>query len=424
MHKLYNQPVNQEEQKQQFSQPESKKRRHKLLIALFLVLGFLPVLAWLLATWSGMLHHSAPRSSAAHPREQAAGKTPMQLMPQETSGLPPGQIAAQIDNLLTEQADKQQFSGSVLVAQDGQILLSKGYSMANWSTSTPNTPDTRFFLGSVTKEFTAMAILILQERGKLRVQDPICSHIANCPSPWQPVTIAQVMTHTSGIPELGTDQLSGASPQAWINSFNNAPLQFTPGVQFQYCSTCFQILAYVVQQAAGIPYSQFVQQNILEPLQMSSSGFDAQYYYAQPSSAIGYQTWQVTNPELGFRVDPQWSFLFGSGLLYSTVEDLYRWDQSLSTNVLVSQQSLDQAFTPYVEATLFPGSQYGYGWFMNTGPHRLIWHDGVIDGFRNFNGRYVDDGVTVIFLSNLSALDILPLSHSLEKVIFDEPAGG
>src|SRR6266571_1133844 len=125
-------------------------------------------------------------------------------------------IASQVDNLLTNKATHQQFSGSVLIAHDDQVLLRKGYSMADWDHHVPNTPHTRFYLGSTTKQFTAMAILILQERGKLQVHEHLCSYITPCPPAWQPVTIHEVLTHTSGIPQLDDSQLSDASPQAWI----------------------------------------------------------------------------------------------------------------------------------------------------------------------------------------------------------------
>lgn len=335
-------------------------------------------------------------------------------------------LAEQIDNLLTQRTNNQQFSGSVLIAQNGQVILAKGYSMANWDTSTPNLPGTRFYLGSLTKAFTAMALLILQEQGKLHVQDPLCNYIPNCPAPWRPLSIHELLIHTSGIPQLDTSQLSDASPAAWIASFNNAPLQFTPGGEFQYCSVCYQILAYVVQQAAGMPYSQFVQQMILTPLQMTSSGFDSTVFYSQPGSAQGYESWKAKAAPVGYQVDPQWSFLFGSGLLYSTVEDLYRWDQALSSNKLVSQRLMTQIFTPYINASLFPGSSYGDGWFITQSPaqegHQLFWHDGVIDGFRNYIGRYVDDHVTIIFLSNLTTLDLISLAHSIEQTIFGKAA--
>src|SRR6266496_1061108 len=151
-------------------------------------------------------------------------------------------IASQVDNLLTNKATHQQFSGSVLIAHDDQVLLRKGYSMADWGKQVPNIPHTKFYLGSTTHEFTAMAILILQERGKLQVHDHICSYIAPCPPAWQPVTIHELLTHTSGIPELDDTSLSNASLQSWINRFDGVSLAFAPRSEFSYCNVCYQIL--------------------------------------------------------------------------------------------------------------------------------------------------------------------------------------
>jgi CubicO group peptidase (beta-lactamase class C family) len=332
------------------------------------------------------------------------------------------QIATRIDTLLTQMTNKQQFSGSVLVARGGQILLNKGYSMANQGARTLNTPDTRFYLGSLTKAFTAMALMMLQEQGKLNVQDHLCAYIPACPPPWQPLSLQEVLTHTSGIPQLDDSQLSNASPAAWIASFDHTPLQFTPGGEFHYCGICYQILAYVVQQVSGLPYTQFVQQMILDPLGMGETGFDANAYYALSVGALGYEAWGVKAMSVGLETEPRWSFLSGSGLLYSSVDDLYRWDQALYTSRLVSQATLNQIFTPYVNATLFPGSSYGYGWFITQAPiqdHRLIWHDGVIDGFRNYIGRALDDDTTVIILSNLTTLDAVALGHQVERTVLD-----
>lgn len=408
----------QEKPVQQFIKvSRGRYRRVAFISAVCLLLGLLPVLTWLLMVWGGALyvHLAAARHqrSAIHIQVQSRQNvlTAARLI----------QTASRVDSFLSSQVNTQQFSGSVLVAQHGQIVLARGYGMANWQNSTPATVNTRFYLGSITKEFTALATLILQAQGKLHVSDRICTYIANCPPPWQPVTIHNLLTHTSGIPELDDAQISSTSPQDWINSFDTSSLQFEPGSQFDYCSTCYQILAYVVQQAAGVPYSQFVQQMILNPLHMNRSGFDTTSYYARPDSAIGYESWQVNAPTVEEHADPHWSFLFGSGLLYSTVEDLYRWDQALYHNTLVSQQTLARAFTPYVAATFFPGSRYGYGWYLAPSPvqgHRLIWHDGMLDGFRNYIGRYVDDDVTIIFLSNLSTVDVVGLEHSLEKIVF------
>lgn len=331
------------------------------------------------------------------------------------------QLASQVDSLFNSLVAQDQFSGSVLIAKGGQIVLTKGYSMANWQTRVPNTPLTRFYLGSVTKEFTAMAILLLQARGKLDVHKSICVYIAPCPPPWQPVTIHNVLTHTSGIPELDTSQLSGASPAAWIASFDSYPLHFAPGSEFVYCSVCYQILGYVVQQVSGMPYSQFMLQNIFLPLHMNATGFDSTAYYNLYIDAHGYNTWRNESDQLGWQMGPYWSFLFASGLLYSNVGDLYRWDQSLYTTLLFSRQTLNEAFTSYTSGSLFAGSTYGYGWFIAGSPvpgHRLVWHDGVIDGFRAYIGRYIDDHITVIFLSNLATVDSPVLAQKVQRVVF------
>ncbi len=337
---------------------------------------------------------------------------------------PPGeQITTDVDDLFTGLVAQNQFSGSVLVSKGTRVLLVKGYSMANWRTNTPNTPLTRFYLGSVTKEFTAMSILLLQQEGKLDVHKLICTYVRPCPEPWQAITLHEVLTHTSGIPELDTPHLSGASPAAWIASFDNAPLNFTPGAEFDYCSVCYQILAYVVQVVSGQPYSDFVQQHILNPLHMDESGFDSGYFYAQSIDANGYNSWQASAEQLGWNMGPQWSFLFGSGLLYSSVGDLYDWDQALYTNLLVSQQTRNEAFTSYTNGSLFAGSNYGYGWFIAQSPvpnHRLIWHDGVIDGFRAYIGRYIDDDITIIFLSNLATVDAPVLAKAVQKIVFTD----
>jgi len=328
-------------------------------------------------------------------------------------------IASQVDRLLTNKLTHRQFSGSVLIAHNGQLLLNKGYGMADWDHQVPNTPRTRFYLGSSTKQFTAMAILILQQRGKLHLVDQLCAYITHCPPAWQPVTIHELLTHTSGIPQLDHSPVSYPSPQAWITSYNRIPLAFTPGHLFNYCNVCYQILGYVVEQASGEPYSVFLKQAIFDPLQMKDTGFDSEYY-SLPDHADGYASWRVKAESIEGSSAPQWSFLFGSGLLYTTVEDLYRWDQALYTRALVSQQLLDEAFTPYI-ASQYAGSGYGYGWFIANGPlpgHRLIWHDGRVDGFRTYIGRYPDDRVTIIFLSNLSTVDELALASVLGQIVF------
>ncbi len=327
------------------------------------------------------------------------------------------QIASQADNLLSHEASQQQFSGTVLIARNGQVLLDKGYSMANWSPQIPNTPDTRFYLGSTSKQFTAMAILLLQQQGKLHIQNSICAAISPCPSEWHSVTLHDILTHTSGIQDLDDSSLLGTSPQDWIESYKGIPLAFTPGSQFSYCSICYQILGYVVERVSGESYSDFLQQEIFDPLQMNDSGTGDSNYTSVPNHATGYAGWQDVDGTSGMNVDPQWSFLFGSGLVYSTTEDMYRWDQALMHGTLVSQETLHEAFTPHI-ASQYAESSYGYGWFIEQEEgHRLIWHDGKIPGFRTYSGFFPDSGLTLVILSNLAPVDEITLAGRLEKIM-------
>jgi CubicO group peptidase (beta-lactamase class C family) len=403
--------------KQQINRPLWRNRRPLFLTVVFVTVGVIPLLAFVCVSWSETRSAISPTYLSV---VQQSART--EVNAPDTTVANAALIASKVDSLMQSDLANQKFTGSVLVALGNQVILDKGYGQADDTDQIANTPDTRYFLGSVTKEFTATAILLLQQQGKLQVQDLICKYIANCPSPWQAITIREVLMHTSGIPQPDTSQLSGASPQAWIASFDDLPLEFTPGAQFDYCSVCYEILAYTVQQVSGQPYDQYLQQMIFDPLQMKRTGFDSDAYYAQAGHATGYASWQSPAEELGWSLGSQWDFLNGSGLLYSTVNDLFLWDQALYTNVLLPQQVLSAAFTPYVSAAeLFPGSEYGYGWFITKSPvagHRLIWHDGVIDGFRNYIGRYVDDHVTVIALSNLATTDPVPIGQSIGNTVF------
>lgn len=404
----------------------SQRRSLVILAGVLTAAMLISLLVFVFDSWHTTLANTAQHKSAERtlPISQAT-PTPHATPTLQPTPTPQSQLlAAQIDSLFTNLVTQQNFSGSVLIARNGQIVLEKGYSMADWDQQVPNDANTRFFLGSVTKEFTATAILLLQEQGKLDVQKSLCVYINPCPAAWQPVTVHEVLTHTSGIPENSNMPLSDASPAAWIYSFNGYDLAFAPGSQFSYCSVCYQILAYVVEQASGEAYAQFLQQNIFDPLHMQATSFNSQAFYAQPDHATGYASWQAPSDTLGWDdvgMTSPWSFLFGSGVLTTTVGDLYLWDQGLDAHKILSQHSLDQAYTAFSSTSLFAGSGYGYGWFIGSSPvtgHRLIWHDGVIDGFRTYIGRYIDDGVTIIFLSNLATTDTLSIAHAVEQLVF------
>lgn len=305
---------------------------------------------------------------------------------------------AQLDEILSRMAADETFSGSILIAQDGVVLLNRGYGSADREQGIPNTPQTRFFIGSVTKQFTAMAILILQSQGRLDVQDPICKYIEDCPAAWEDITIYHLLTHTSGMVVMPADSSypdNPITPQELLDRFEDTPLDFQPGERVSYSNCGYWVLGPIIEQASGQSYEAFVQQWILEPLDMHDSGFD------QDASglAVGYVDQNTAAPAQV--IDS--SFTYSAGALYSTVEDLYRWDQALYTEQLIPRELLDQMFIPRISLNpdAVGSTEYGYGWFiLDHQGRRMVGHGGAIDGFRSWIFRYPDDRITIILLSN------------------------
>ncbi|MBV7334832.1 beta-lactamase family protein, partial [Chloroflexi bacterium TSY] len=269
-------------------------------------------------------------------------------------------------------------------------------------------------LGSVTKQFTAMAILLLEEQGKLDVQDRVCAYLEACPDGWTNITIHQLLVHTSGIPNFTS--MSGfhklkkehSTPLQTMAFFKDEPLSFVPGEKWAYSNSGYIVLGVVLEQAAGVPYAAFLQEHIFEPLQMSDSGYEQ----SDSELAVGYRG----RSEALF-IDM--SVPHAAGGLYSTVEDLYRWDRALYTNELVSDELLDKMFTPHALIPDSEGFGYGYGWGIGEQFDRLIVdHDGAIDGFASYIGRYPEEQVVIIILSNDENLHPNIISEQLAQMIF------
>jgi CubicO group peptidase (beta-lactamase class C family) len=182
--------------------------------------------------------------------------------------------AAQLDEVVQTYVQNRTFMGSVLVARDAKVILNKGYGSANLEWSIPNTPTTKFRLGSITKQFTAASILLLEERGKLKLEDPIKMYLADAPSAWDRITIFNLLTHTSGIlnftslAEYKTLQLSDTPPAKTIATVRDRPLDFFPGEKMSYSNSGYILLGYVIEKITGGSYEQFVLDNIFTPLGM------------------------------------------------------------------------------------------------------------------------------------------------------------
>lgn len=327
------------------------------------------------------------------------------------------QIQAKVDAYMNATLRFDRFSGSILVARNGQPIVSKGYGSANIELGVPNTPQTVYRLGSITKQFTSMAIMMLQERGKLSVNDPICKFLSDCPAIWQPITIKHLLTHTSGIQNytdlpnfLKTSVLPTDSAQM-IALLKDKPLLFSPGEKFAYCNSGYFFLGTIIEKLSGKTYANFLQENIFGPLGMKSTGYDDPLRIIK-NRASGYASEKneiVNAPFLDMTVP------YAAGSLYSTTGDLLIWDQALYTEKLVSKKSLAEIFTP------FKGG-YGYGWGIgNKFNHSVISHGGGINGFVTQISRYPDDKVTVIVLSNLQAASPGKIANDLAAIVFGAP---
>ena len=347
----------------------------------------------------------APAQPTAIPAPEIVAAAAPQPVPEDH------QLATAIDTYLSGLVDQQYFQGAVLVARGGRVILSKGYGMADAARGTPNTPQTRFRLASVSKQFTATAIMILQARGKLSVQESICAYLDACPDAWRAITVEQLLTHTSGLPnytDFGSydpSQAQATTPDELIGRFRDLPLLFAPGSAYMYENSDYVLLGKIVERVSGQPYADFLRDAIFGPLGMRDSGVAAG---TEPGDgfAAGYRVFGELAPPL----DP--STLFGAGALYSTVEDMYRWDQALYAGRLLPQALLDQMWTPRQ-------SSYGYGWRIDSAfGRRRITHPGLIDGFQTSIARFPDERVTVIVLSNMSGGDVDGVSYFISSLVF------
>lgn len=292
----------------------------------------------------------------------------------------------------------RQFMGSVLVAKGTQVLLSKGYGFANLEWDVPNSPATKFRLGSITKQFTAASILLLQERGKLNVEDPVGKYMPDAPAAWDKILVYHLLTHTSGIPSFTSSpeyakwKLSAATPAEEVARFRDRPLEFAPGEKWSYSNSGYVLLGYLIEKITGGSYEKFVRENIFAPLGMKDSGYDSNSAII-PRRAAGYAPGRDGLVNASY-VDM--SIPLSAGALYSTTEDLLKWEQALFGGKLLSAASLAMMTTP------FKGN-YACGLMVETrNGHQAIQHGGGIDGFNTQLTYYPEDKLTLIVLGNLS----------------------
>lgn len=331
------------------------------------------------------------------------------------------EVVAKLDSFMNEFSDKYSFSGSVLIAKEGNILLNKGYLMADYENKILNTPHTVFSIGSITKQFTAMGIMMLQEKGLLNVNDTLNKYLPDFPN-GDRIKIHNLLTHTSGIKDYYPNETQNLETKRYtvtelIDLFKNKLLNFEPGEKFQYSNSNYVLLGYIIEKVSGVKYEDFIAENIFKPLEMNSSGFDLQEA-SEKNRAVGYtkilknkNTDNSTSFSTSKAVPLEPTIFYAMAGLCTTSEDLYKWDQALYTEKLVKQETLKKIFTPFMD-------DYGYGWFTGElGGDKVASHAGNVYGFSSYIARNMSNNYVIIILSNRESLDLDKLASGLYEIL-------
>lgn len=333
-----------------------------------------------------------------------------------TAPASPG-FAQKADVYLQGELKAERFAGSVMVAQSNQIVFMKGYGLANRELDVTNTPSTKFRLGSITKQFTAMCVLILQEQGKLSVEDPISKFVRDCPSGWSKIKIRHLLTHTSGIPDytklpeyISTTTL-GYPAEKMVKWLRDKALEFEPGERFEYSNSGYVLLGFIVEKASGQSYEQFMQEFVFKPLGMKASGCD-HFERILPRRASGYtpdgESWVNSA-----YVDT--TYPHGDGALYSTVADFFHWYQCWREKKLVSASSWKSMTSPVKE-------NYGYGIaIVEPFGQKEFAHDGRVNGFVASMRWLPSSDIFVAAFANTDSAHSGEVADGLVALLLDKP---
>lgn len=323
---------------------------------------------------------------------------------------------ARLRQYLASAAAVGHLNGSVLVAERGKLLVDTAFGFANIELGVRNTPETRFRVASVTKQFTAMAIAMLAEEGRLAIADPISKHLDSLPATWSGITIHHLLRHTSGISDY-EEWFDGYTTQAYSDYMSQAhaparivrdakarPLDHEPGAKFRYSNSAYILLGFIIERASGMPFDEFLRRRIHGPLGMTLSAQDrsemliayrAQGYRMAPGAFPDRYYGGLARDDFRHAVYQLMEPPQADAGLITTARDLYKWDQALYTEKLVRKAMLDSIFTPGIAG-------YGYGWFVNSGANGVTHeHSGGLPGFACYIMRIPGTQRTIIVLGNV-----------------------
>jgi CubicO group peptidase (beta-lactamase class C family) len=336
--------------------------------------------------------------------------------------------ADKLDKLIRAYAEYGKFNGSVLVAEKGKVIYKKGLGLADMEWNIPNKPDTKHRLGSITKQFTAMLIMQLVEQGKLKLDVPISTYLPDYSKKnGDIITIHHLLTHSSGIPNMTSfpgfvkDVMRNSySPAQLVNMSADSTLQFKPGERFAYSNSGYLLLGYIIEKVTGKSYEQLLQENIFTPLKMNNTGYD-HHRTLLKNRASGYEKNGRHYVNADF-IDM--SVPHAAGALYSTVEDLYLWDQALYGNQLLRKENMELLFTKHIPSG---GSYYGYGWGIGKIPlgntaERIetIGHGGGINGFNTQITRIPSDKSFIVLLNNTGGAPLGEMVNAIAAILYDK----
>ncbi len=331
---------------------------------------------------------------------------------------------SKIDALIQAYTDYGQFNGSVLVAEGGKVIYKKGFGLANREWNIPNRPDTKFRLGSITKQFTSMLILQLVEQGKIDLEGKLSNYLSYYRNDTgSRVTIHHLLTHSSGIPSYTSlpnffkDISRDPYPaEEFIKKYCSGDLEFEPGSKYVYNNSGYFLLGAIIEAITGKTYEEVLTERIFDPLGMKNSGYD-RHEPITPNRAAGYSITfdgYLNAPYLDM------SLPYAAGSLYSTVEDLYVWDQALYTEKLLSAKMKELLFKPHI-------SSYGYGWIIREkslpdSEVKLtsISHGGGINGFNTLIERLIDDKHLIVLLNNTPGANLGQMSDAIIRILYDK----
>jgi CubicO group peptidase (beta-lactamase class C family) len=323
-----------------------------------------------------------------------------------------------IDKLIHSEMEKQHIPGvALLVARSGKTVRAQGYGLSNVELQVPVKPETVFQSGSMGKQFTATAVMMLVEEGKVRLDDPIKRDLKESPDTWNQVTVRELLSHTAGFTDYPTnfDFRKDYTESELLKIVGGIPLAYEPGTNWSYSNLGYLTLGVLIHRVTGKFYGDFLQERIFQPLGMTTTRIISEADII-PNRAAGYQlvkgelkNQDWVSPTLNTTAD---------GALYFSILDLAKWDAALYTESLVKRSSLDEMWTVARLKNGQPNSgQYGFGWFVeNINGKRVVRHEGEWQGFTCFITRHIDDQTTVVLLTNLADASLEPLAERIAQM--------